>query len=426
MKILKAIFLAALFLLLVPGSVPGTVPGTVKVIFLKTQSSQLVSIYAMLNLGPAYEKPTERGISNLTLKMLLRGTRKKNYEQIVGSIENTGGSITTDIEENLGYLAITIHQKYFSRALALLAELFSEAIFPEKELTKTKEEIINQLKSMDDSPDSFAFQAFYENFYSGTPYMYPPEGRIESVKKLSREDLIKFYRTHFIPNNLVLSIAGDFSDETIKKEVNHYFGKLEGRARPKPAPFKSKLFFDPKIKIIKKPGLKTNWVIVGWPAPPAASSRLADFKILSTILGGGMNCQLFLKYREEQPLAYAIGANYPLQKYLSHFLAFVETSSVNYQEISQGIKNLIEALKQKPVSPAELTRAKNYFTGIYLAAQEKPHEFPYFLGKFELLGLGAGFNEIFLQKIAALSEKDIQKAAQFLEQPLVVVVEGVK
>lgn len=431
MKTFKLFFLFLLITLFFSGPVRAAaktekivLENGLTIILTRIPQSPLISIYCLVKLGPLYETPGQAGISNLTLKMLLKGTKKRSAFEIIDAIESTGGLIVPGIEPNLGYLKIVIHKKHLEAAVDLLAELLREATFPEDELAKTKEEIINQFKEIEDSPEEFALKTFYENFYAGTSYSWPLEGRPETILKISPQDLKRFRSAQFLVGNLVISVAGDLTSDEIKTQFGQKLHGLATGPAAKIQPFNFTGKFPRKKKIVKKTGLETNWIIVAWPAPALKSRFTPALKIIETILAGGMNSRLFIKYREINPIAYAVGAHYPVQKMASHLMLLIQTSSGNFQEIAQYLQNEIKDLQNRPLDPAELTRAKNYFSGLYLAAQEASHEFAYYKGKYELLGLGPDFNEIFLQKINDLKPADIQKASRVLGNPLVLVIEG--
>jgi predicted Zn-dependent peptidase len=386
---------------------------------------EFVVLDVLFKIGPLYEKPEQAGLSNLTLKMLLRGTKQKSYSQLITALESKGGSIDTEIEENLGLIKIFIQKKYFPLVVSILGEILTEPAFSPEQLEKIKEEVTATIKAILDKPEEAVFQIFYEKFYAGTPYVRLPEGQLKTVKQITRQDLVNFFKSHFTPEDTVFSIVGDLEPATVKKELNSALQNFRGRSLSTAFSFKEKPLPRPQIQIVKKDFLTTNWILLGYQAAEFSEPAAPACKIISTILGGGLNSRLFIKYREEEPIAYLTGAVFPLQKGYSHILAFIQTSAVNFTEIASEMKKEIENLKTAPVSGEELRWAKNYFGGLYLAAQEKSEQLAYLKGKFELLGLGADFGEKLLEKVTGLSPKDIQETAcKYLKNPLVVVVAG--
>jgi len=268
------------------------------------EGSVSVSVGLWINKGSRDENPDQYGYAHFAEHMLFKGTEKYTAGDIARSIDRVGGQHNAATNREYTCYYINVVSDYLELALEILSDMYYNSLFDPEELDKEMNVIVEEIRMYEDTPDEFIHDFFMEKMLQGHPLSHSILGTIEGIGKTTRESITTFYNTHYVNNNAVLAIAGNFQTEKAKGLVSTYFGKEKNVILP------------------------ASTIDIGIPARTAREHMEKDLEqihfcmglegikrgeedrwglyILSTILGGSMSSRLFQNIREKEGISYSI------------------------------------------------------------------------------------------------------------------------
>ena len=388
----------------------------------ENHSSDIVALEVFIKVGASAEDEEKAGISNFIQELLL-----SSKEEIIGEIESLGGIIDTTVSSDYAELFLLLPSEYFSKAFKLFSELLKTPKFDPEEIERKRKIILQQIKAEEDELFDSTYNLFRETLYQGSPYHKPVLGYKETIEGIKREDLLNFYKTYYVPNNMIISVSGDFITEELIKEIEEHFKELKSGQLPLRQIKRPKEQTEHQ-EVIKERESESAWLILGFPAPKAKSKDYPALKLIDCILGSEMSSRLFVNLREKLGLAYEVGSFFPSQRDAGHFATYIITSPRQIDKVKSGIIWEIAKLKQMAVSEEELEEAKKCLLGTFIMDHERNKKQAFYLGFYELLGVGYLFDEEYPQKIEAVTSLQIKRVAQryFQNYTLAVIMPGGK
>ena len=262
----------------------------------------------IIGVGSRDERPEEEGIAHFIEHVIFKGTEKRKAFHILSRIEDVGGELNAYTTKEDTCIYASFLARDYERALELFADIVFHSVFPEKEIEKEKEVVIDEINSYKDSPGELIFDDFEELIYPDYPIGRNILGSEKAVKGLRRDDIIDFVKRNYRPGRMVISSVGDIPFDKLVRLIERYFGDIPG---------------DPAVLVRERPGIYLprqkvidmdtyqNHCIIGNVAYDYTEDKRLAFSLLVNILGGtGMNSRLNLNIREKYGLAYNIEASY--------------------------------------------------------------------------------------------------------------------
>lgn len=391
----------------------------IKIIYRKNTSSDMAVLKIAVKAGSVYETEKNNGVSCLLFDLIRKGNAKMNAEEIARKIEQTGAIFKTDVTKNLGTVTLVSTTKSFEKNLDIVAECILSSNFPQAEVEKEKQFLVGSLKAENDKMDAACAKLFYKTMFAGHPYALHHYGSVESVPKITREDLVKWHKTVFTPENMTVVVVGNVEFDFAKSAVEKRFGAM------KTAPGAMAAFEEANKKIAE--GLKPfdapreskefkdkaqAFIYYGFVTEGVESKDYGALKMLATVLGSGMSSRLFHNLRDRESLAYQVTAYYQTLRGNSALIALMGTQPEKYDQAVAGLKRELEAFKTELISEEEYARAKNKLVGNYALQRNTMEDQAEFLGLWEGLGLGAKFEDEYLQSVLAPTREDIRAVAR--------------
>jgi zinc protease len=257
--------------------------------------------------------------------------------------------------------------------------------------------------------------AFNELVYQDHPLHRPSHGYPSTVASLTRADLIEFHRRYFVPNNVILSIVGDFRVQELLPKIEKAFGSWQNRpvlfpTYPPPVRQQGK-----RSKFITMPAQQLN-IYLGHLGVTRTNPDYYALQVLDTVLGGGagFTARIPQRLRDELGLAYTTFASITMTAGLDpgRFIAFIGTSPENMRLAIDGLLNEVRRIIEEPVTAQELQDAKDYLTGSFVFAFESSPQIARFLVHAQVYGLGFDYIEKYPQYIRAVTVDDISRVAR--------------
>jgi len=386
-----------------------------KVLLVENPSLPTVSLNASVLAGARYDSESKAGVAIMASRLLDEGTETRTSFEIADAIESVGGAIEADGSFERVVVSAGVLTKDIDLGLELLADLLIRPIFPQEYVDKEKERTLAEITSAQDRPQIVAGWAFNELVYQDHPLHRPSHGYPQTVERIERADLIDFHRKYFAPNNVVLSVVGDFRVSDVLPKIKNVLGAWPAKpivfsTYPQPIRQTGK-----RTKFIQMPAHQLN-IYLGHLGVTRSNPDYYALQVLDTILGGGagFTARIPQRLRDELGLAYTTFASITMTAGLDpgRFVAFIGTSPENMKLATEGLLNEIRRIIEEPVTAQELLDAKDYLTGSFVFAFESSSQIARFLVHAEVYGLGFDYVEKYPQYIRAITIEDISRVAK--------------
>ncbi len=267
----------------------------------------IVSMGVFAKGGRSRETEEISGISGLTARTLLKGTRSRTAVQIENEIASLGGGISLSNDPDYFSGTFSILSKNFESAWDIFADILTKPVFAAEELSKEKENTIAQIIRTKDDMFRYPLQLFYSTLFQRHTYGFPAQGNEETVALVSRDQLLDWHASHFSPDNLVVSVVGDVDTDKIKKFVEQCLGG----GNPSPNPLKiPKIRKSTKVKsCVENRDKNQTALVLGFRGPRYTDGDYYALTVLQNVLSG-LGGRFFEQLRSRQSLAYQVSIQY--------------------------------------------------------------------------------------------------------------------
>ncbi len=363
----------------------------------------------ILNTGSRDELTEEQGIAHFIEHVIFKGTKKRKAFHIISRIEDVGGELNAYTGKEETAVHATFLNEYYDRSMELISDIITNSTFPERELEREKEVVIEEINSYKDNPQELIFDDFDELLFDGHPIARNILGTPELVKSFNRESISRFIRNNYHTDEMVLSLVGNIPFDRFHAMADKYFGEIPEKKRIRPRIAFSN--YIPGIKRVKKDTFQTHCVL-GNIAYDARSKKRIGMVLLNNILGGqSMNSRLNLSLRERNGLAYNAESTYSSFSDTGSFNIYFGTDRENLEKALRLIKKEFTLLKEKKLGTLQLSKAKKQLIGQIAIASEDRDDLMLTLGKSYLLYDQVDSLEKIYQDIEKISEQMILEIA---------------
>lgn len=370
----------------------------------------------IINTGSRDESESEHGIAHFIEHMLFKGTRKRKAYHILSRLEDVGGELNAYTTKEETAIHASFLKEDYERAVELISDITFNSIFPEKEIEKEKDVVIEEINSYLDNPSELIFDDFEELIFSNQPIGRNILGTPESVKSFSRTTINNFIDNNYTADQMVFCSVGNIPDEKILKLFRENFGNVKTK---KPSEKVSRSWIYKPASVIKNKDTYQNHCIMGNLAYNLKDKRRMGMFLLNNILGGqGLNSRLNLSLREKHGFAYNVESSYSPYYDTGIFSIYFGTDS-QYLNKSISIAGAeLEKLRTSKLGTIQLSKAKNQIKG-YLARGYENHEsLMLSLGKSLLIFNKIDSIEELCNKIDAVTASELLETANEIFDPL--------
>lgn len=384
----------------------------------------VAAVALLLRMGSRWETPANAGISNFTHAVMVKGTTKRSGGDIADLVASLGGKISAAGDVDYSGIQGTALARFWRELLDITAELALSPRMNPGEVDRERDWLLSRLQRRRDNAPARAFDEFYATLYGGHPYALPNLGTRESLARIDHAAIVAWYRTFYRPERMTLVVSGQVSAAEVMAEARRLFGSLAGGAPvvdpPIPPPQASG-----KRVVIEQPAQQMQ-IVAGGLAPSLDHPDHAAVKVLSTILGGGMAGRLFVELRDKSALAYTAASFYEPVHEPGALVLYLGTAPENAAKAEQALLAEVKKIRDVPVSAEELARAKGYLLGRYAMDRRTNERLAWYLGFYEVEGVGRAYPEKYRQRVDAVTVADVQRAARTYLGSLSSVVLGPK
>jgi len=346
------------------------------------------------------------GEALLTAQMLTAGIKDMDKKQINIIIDELGGNYSVNTYKLYTDISLTVTTDSKEKALKLLSGLLTNPTFPEEEFNKEKIRLIQNIKRNRSEPRRYIRTLFFREFYGDSPLGRPSTGTEETVSKLTVEDIRKFYKKYYNPQNTYLVVVSNGDPIETINLVKKYFSGWE---KGEPASFPIIELNIPDSSYIKTFHMETNqsYIMLGHVGTVRDNPDWPVIQLFNYALGGGgFSSRLLKEIRDKKGYTYSAYSYFTWQKkYPGVFVVSTFTKLDNTQAVVKEIRVILENFKTGGISKEELEEAKKYFEG---ALPRRVETYSGLAGRI-LEGMIYGLPDFYWEKEAEVMQKITQE-----------------
>ncbi|MBZ1348646.1 MAG: insulinase family protein [Candidatus Liptonbacteria bacterium] len=396
-----------------------------RVITIPMPDSLTTTIFVLVEAGSKYETKEINGLSHFLEHMCFKGTEKRPKSIDISSELDGIGAVYNAFTsmEYTGYFA-KARPNHFDIILDVVSDIYLNQIFDSEEIDKEKGVIIEEINMYEDLPMRRVQELFTNLLYGDQPAGWDIAGPKETIKKLVRDDFIKYRDGHYLSQSSLVVVAGKFKEDEMMKKIEVAFGGVKsGKKIPKIKTIEYQI--KPEILLKHKETDQTH-LVLGVRAFDIFDNRRYALQILTNILGGGMSSRLFQKIREEMAAAYYVSAGADLFTDHGYLAAWAGIDHSKTELVILAILEEFQKIISQPIKNDELQRAKNHLIGGLIIGLETSDQLAGFYGGQEILTKKTISPEDLINKIEAVKAEDIMAVAQdiFQNQKLNLAIIG--
>ncbi|GAC1389013.1 MAG: pitrilysin family protein [Ktedonobacteraceae bacterium] len=388
-----------------------TLPNGLRLLTASMPGMRSASIAFFFKCGSRYEQDSIAGVSHFIEHMLFKGTRNYPTARLISeTIEGVGGVFNGSTGKEITSYTARVPGEELPTVMTVLADMIRYSLFDAVEIEKERNVIVEELSATRDDPQEWVNLLVDETMWPALPLGRDDAGTIESVTQLQRHAMLAYLETHYCPNTLVISVAGNVDHQQVVQLTKRLFGDWEQGNVPSYAESLPPRDVLP-LRMIQKDTEQTN-VCLATLGTAYASPDYYPLILINAILGDGMSSRLFQSIREEQGLAYDIGS------YLNSYAetgSLVVSAGVDPLQTEGVIRAIITELKRLceiPVPADELRRIKAYVRGGIVLGLEGTQQVASWLGSQECLHNSVRDIDAVIALVEAVTAHDILRVAQ--------------
>lgn len=383
----------------------------IRLVFKQNQHLPLLAL-RLANLGGLRsETPKINGVHHLMALSLTKGTKSRSAECLALEIESIAGNVDAFSGRNADGIQGDFLSEKWKEGLELFTDVLLNPAFEKNEIEKERKITLRAIEREQDQLSSIAYKKFFHALYPEHPYGLPIIGSKQSVKSLSRNELIKNHQALLNPKTMVITAVGDFDPDAIE---DYFAEQLEGLKSKSSAKLKIKEPIAPKeiIRIEERmPNKMQTHIVLGFLGTQVTSKDRYALDVLNTILAG-QGGRLFIELRDKQSLAYSVTSYSQEGLERGFFSVYIATEPAKVNQAIEGILYELNKIRSELVTDAEFERAKKYMVGSYEIELQRNSNVANQLIFNELYGVGAHEIRKLPEKLLKVTREDVLKAAQ--------------
>ena len=344
-----------------------TLNNGLKIIYEHIPHVRSVALGIWVKSGSRHEAKEYAGMSHFIEHMLFKGTSSRSAKQIADEMDLIGGHLNAYTTKEYTCYYVRTLTSHISMAIDILADMFFNSLFDEKELEKEKAVIIEEINMYEDSPEDLVHDIMEEIIWPDHPLGASISGTAKDVEAITREKMLDYFKLNYVPQNMVISIAGYFDKTRIVDQISSCFGNLQ--SNPLYTGAITMPIYHPNF-MAKNKNIEQAHMCLSFPGVSLEDKNMYAATLLSTAFGGGMSSRLFQKIREEHGLAYSV------YSYSSNFLdtgLFTIYAGLNpsqVDEVTRLILAEVDGLLNDPISQTVLYNTKEQLKSNYILGLE--------------------------------------------------------
>ncbi|HII16502.1 TPA: insulinase family protein [Candidatus Woesearchaeota archaeon] len=380
-------------------------PNGLRILFEKKETDS-VTILVAVHVGSNFESAPERGISHFIEHMLFEGTTTRPTNAVIANeIESLGGDFNAYTANERTVYYIRVPKKHFRTALNLLSDMIQNSVLDKQMLEKERAVILKEINMVIDDPRFYQWILFHHALFEKHPAQYPIYGSVKTMKSITREMMLDFYRRWYVAGNMTVAVVGDVHEPIAA--IASLFSSM------KKSSCTLQVFREPnrtkKKTVVKQKKILNAYLVMGYKTVARMHPDSYVLDVIKSLLARGQSGTVVEEIRGKRGLAYEVGVLHDPHSDYGVFAAYLNTEKKN---IPPSLRLIMQSLASlRSVSAKELTDAKGFLMGRHILEHEDTHSLADELCEWELWG-SAKDAHTYLAKIRKVSASDVARVAK--------------
>jgi len=401
-------------------------PNGMTLLLMEQHEVPIISFDFIVKAGSVADPAGKEGLAQMTASLLRKGTKTRSADQISEQLDFIGGYFGASAAEDYSGGSAEFLKKDIAKGLDLLADVLRNPTFPEEEVEKLRKQRIDGIKAAKDRAQG-VIGTYYEAYlYGSHPYGRPGGGDENSLAAITRDDVAKFYDTHYIPGNVILAVAGDFQTAEMEQWLAQHFGEWTAKTAPavrvpEPKPTEGR-----KLLLVDKPDSTQTFYYIGNLGITRTNPDRVPVEVINTLFGGRFTSMLNSELRIKSGLTYGARSFFGERRARGPFAIATYTRNETTEKAVDMTLDILKRLHEKGITQEELQSAKNYIKGQFPPRIETTNQLASRIAELEFYGLDASEVDNFYAQIDAMTLDDARRIIReyFPMENLVFVMIG--
>ncbi len=320
-----------------------------------------------IKTGSAAETHREAGLAHFLEHLFFKGTKTRTVHQLMDAIESRGGYINASTSREYTNIYLRMLEEHVGMGVEVLFDILNNSTFTEIE--KERGVILEEIASIEDTPDELAHDLLSEYHWPDHPLGRPISGYAETVSALGKNDIRRFYNTWYTPSNIVFSISGKFDEDKVLAQIE---AAMQGIKTCDAPPMEGAPRFQAGVKTVER-SISQVHIGIAFPGSSATNEDRFACSMLTGILGGGGTARLFEIIREREGLAYSVYAFHTNHIHTGMMGIYEAVAPQNCERALALTFKELQRIRKTPVKAEELECARQQLKGSMLMALEGTH-----------------------------------------------------
>ena len=337
-----------------------TLPNGIRLLH-RQKKGEIAHLVLVVGTGSRDERDEQNGMAHFIEHTIFKGTKTRKPYHILSCLDNVGGDLNAFTTKEETCLQASFLNRYYSRAMDLLMDIAFQATFPENELEKEKEVVLDEINSYLDMPSEEIYDVFEDMMFRNHPLGRNILGTAELVKGFRRDDILGFFTENYSTDTMVLATIGDISFKEFERLATRFFGPWPAHITPnRRKPFGS---YEPRRVEMERYNHLSHCMMGGL-APEFTHSKKRTMVLLNNILGGpAMNSRLSLNIREKYGFAYTIESQYNAYSDMGLVTVYMGVDPDSLDRAVGLVLKELDKLRNMKMGTMQLHHAKQQLVG---------------------------------------------------------------
>ena len=328
------------------------------VIIQQVKNNPIVTVDTWIKTGSINENDKNNGVSHFLEHLFFKGSKAHPTGEYDKLLESKGAMTNAATSKDFTHYYITTPSAYFDLAVDLQSDMLMNPLIPRKELEKERKVVLEEIAKDANSPSNKVYDNLTDMMYTTHPYKRKVLGTEAIIGKITREEILDYYTTHYGPQNMITIVIGDVDPQHALAKIKEDFKPTETRYLTKNINKPEKQLTTKLSKVAYEP-VQSGYLLIGYRGVNVSNPNTYALDVLATILGDGRSSRLYQLIKEQKQLAYSISANSSSFKEDGMFVISANFTPDKIDKLQKAIFEEVKNLQQKGVTQEELNRAKN-------------------------------------------------------------------
>lgn len=396
-------------------------PSGLRVVVAEQPNSPAVTVDVWVKVGSRDETDELSGAAHFVEHMLFKGTRRRPPGHIAHEVESLGGWTNASTSWDYTRYYLVVPADAWRQAVDIQADALTNPTFDPREVERERTVVLQELSLIHDTPGRYAVFKLYETAYTVHPYRRPIGGSVEAIRRMTRAQLVDFYRRHYAPANVTVVVAGGVPARQVLEEVRRTLGRWTRPVSPRgPAPQEPP--FDRVRRLVEFRDVRVTTLAMGWLGPDVRNEDHYAMDVLVYALGRGRAARWVRNLRDRRRVVQSVSVSFPTAKDPPLVVVVAVTADPGEPRAEEAVLEEVRELRERGLSQEELERAKTLLEAEARTEQHTSRGLAASLG-FAATVADLEYHTTYLDQVRAVTREDVLRVArQYLDPERYAVV----